>query len=139
MPAGSMWKTTSYHDNLKAHLCIETKVNEVLRDTGIIKTLISLIFHSGKHLNQSLREGNYFFKDIKKEGIVLYDTGRVRLSNFKKLTAEETRQKAQDYFDQWYIRGIEFLETFEFEMGKERFHNAAFLLHQVTERYYTLI
>ena len=110
-----------------------------MRDTGIVKTPISLIFHSGKHLNQSLREGNYFFKDIKKEGIVLYDTGRVRLSNPKKLTAEEARQKAQDYFDQWYIRGIEFLETFEFEMGKERFHNAAFLLHQVTELYYTLI
>ena len=44
----------TYHDNLKAHLRIETKVNEVLRDTGIVKTPISLIFHSGKHGNTEM-------------------------------------------------------------------------------------
>ena len=58
------------NDDLQAHFKIETKVNEMLRDTGLVKTPISLIFHSGKHLNQALREGNYFFQDIKKEGIV---------------------------------------------------------------------
>ena len=52
----------AYHDDLKAHLRIEIKVNEVLRDTGIVKTPVSLIFHPGKHLNQSLRLGNYFLK-----------------------------------------------------------------------------
>ena len=54
----------AYHDDLKAHLRIEIKVNEVLRDTGIVKTPVSIIFHPGKHLDQSLRLGNYFFKDI---------------------------------------------------------------------------
>ena len=44
----------TYHDNLKVHLRIETKVNEVLRDTGIVKTPISLIFHSGKHGNTEM-------------------------------------------------------------------------------------
>ncbi|TRX56044.1 HEPN domain-containing protein, partial [Fulvivirga sp. M361] len=127
------------HDDLKCHLKIETKVNEVLRDTGIVKTPVSLIFHSGKHLNQSLMQGNYFFKDIKKEGIVLYDTGKVHLQNPKKLTAEEARQKAQGYFDQWYESANYFLDDFTANLEKERFHNAAFLLHQVTERYYTTI
>ncbi len=127
------------YDDLKCHLKIETKVNEVLRDTGIVKTPISLIFHSGKHLNQSLMQGNYFFKDIKKEGIVLYDTGKVHLQNPKKLTAEEARQKAQGYFDQWYTGANEFLEHYEFDMTKSYLHSAAFHLHQVTERYYTAI
>ena len=129
----------TYHDNLKVHLRIETKVNEVLRDSGIVKTPISLIFHSGKHLNQSLREGNYFFKDIKKEGIVLYDTGKVRLSNPKKLTAEEARQKAQGYFDQWFESANRFVEFHKLAYDKKYFHEAAFQLHQVTERYYTTI
>ncbi|TRX50871.1 HEPN domain-containing protein, partial [Fulvivirga sp. M361] len=96
-------------------------------------------FHSGKHLNQSLMQGNYFFKDIKKEGIVLYDTGKVHLQNPKKLTAEEARQKAQGYFDQWFTSANEFLEFYQLAYDKSYFHNAAFLLHQVTERLYTTI
>ncbi len=127
------------HDDLKCHLKIETKVNEVLRDTGIVKTPVSLIFHSGKHLNQSLMQGNYFFKDIKKEGIVLYDTGKVHLQNPKKLTAEEARQKAQGYFDQWYTNGNNAFKKYQFSFDQILLNEAAFDLHQATERYYTTI
>ena len=35
----------AYHDDVKAHLRIEIKVKEVLRDTSIVKTSVSLIFH----------------------------------------------------------------------------------------------
>ena len=127
------------HDDLKANLKLETKVNATLRDTGRVKTPISLIFHSGKHLNQALREGSYFFQDIKKEGIVLYDTGKMNLQNPKKLTAEEARQKAQGYFDQWFTGANEFLEGYKFYLSRNSYHLAAFQLHQATERYYTTI
>ena len=127
------------HDDLHVNFKIETKVNKVLRDTGLVKTPISLIFHSGKNLNQALKRGNYFFKDIKKEGIILHDTGKVHLQHPKKLTAEEARQKAQEYFDQWYASASEFLEFYELAYNKNYFHKAAFELHQATERYYTTI
>ena len=127
------------HDDLQANFKIETKVNETLRDTGLVKTPISLIFHSGKHLNQALQRGNYFFQDIKKEGIVLHDTGNVRLQEPKKLTAEEAQQKAQEYFDQWFEGANEFLEGYKFYLSRNSYHLAAFQLHQATERYYTTI
>ena len=127
------------NDDLQAHFKIETKVNEMLRDTGLVKTPISLIFHSGKHLNQALREGNYFFQDIKKEGIVLYDTGHIRLQKPKKLNPEEARQKAQEYFDQWFTSASGFYKGFNFYLSEGDFHIAAFQLHQATERYYTTI
>ena len=127
------------HDDLVANIKLETKVNETLRDTGRVKTPISLIFHSGKHLNQALREGSYFFQDIKKEGIRLYDTGKVNLQNPKKLTAEEARQKAQGYFDQWFESANGFYKTFKFNLSENDLHLAAFQLHQATERYYTTI
>ena len=76
---------------------IKVTLNEVLWDTDIIKTSICLIFHPGKYLNQAMVRGNYFFHDIKKEGIVLYDTGKVGLQNPKKLAME----KVQPHFDQW--------------------------------------
>ena len=127
------------HDDLQANFKIETKVNETLRDTGLVKTPISLIFHSGKHLNQALQRGNYFFQDIKKEGIVLHDTGNVRLQEPKKLTAEEAQQKAKEYFDQWFRSANEFLIDFNHALGRNSLHKAAFELHQATERYYTTI
>ncbi len=132
------------HDDLKANIRLETKVNEILRDTGRVKTPISLIFHSGKHLNQALQRGSYFFQDIKKEGIVLYDTGKVRLQNPKKLAADEAQQKAQEYFDQWFESAGVFYEDFRHnfaksEKGRVYLNKAAFELHQATERYYTAI
>ncbi len=127
------------HDDLKANFKIEKKVDEALLETGRVKTPVSLIFHSVKHLNQALAQGNYFFQDIKKEGIVLYDSGKFHLQSPKNLTAEEARQKAQQYFDQWYVSGNRFLEHYEFDMTKSYYHDAAFHLHQATERYYTTI
>ena len=127
------------HDDLVANIKLETKVNETLRDTGRVKTPISLIFHSGKHLNQALREGSYFFQDIKKEGIRLYDTGKVNLQNPKKLTAEEARQKAQGYFDEWFESANRFLKFYDTAYDNDYLHEAAFLLHQATERFYTTI
>ena len=131
------------NDDLKANFKIETRVDE-LQAIRMVKTPVSLIFHSGKHLNQALREGNYFFKDIKKEGIVLYDTGTVTLQNPKKLTAEEARQKAQGYFDQWFESAGVFFEDFKHNLAKSEkgpiyLNKAAFELHQATERYYTTI
>ena len=127
------------HDDLHVNFKIESKVNKTLRDTGLVKTPISLIFHSGKNLNQALKRGNYFFKDIKKEGIVLHDTGKVHLQEPKKLSPEEVQQKAQEYFDQWFTSASYFFDDFTSNLEKERFHNAAFLLHQATERFYTTI
>ena len=126
------------NDDLKANFKIETRVDE-LQAIRMVKTPVSLIFHSGKHLNQALREGNYFFKDIKKEGIVLYDTGTVTLQNPKKLTVEEARQKAQGYFDQWYANGNNALKKYQFSYQEGLLNEAAFDLHQATERFYTTI
>ncbi|TMU55796.1 HEPN domain-containing protein [Flagellimonas algicola] len=127
------------HEDLKQKFRIEGRVKQELVDTGKVTTPVSLIFHGIKQLNASLSQGNYFFKDIKEEGIVLYDSQKFKLANPKKLTAEQYRQKTQDHFDQWFTSASEFLETFEFEMSKERFPKAAFELHQATERFYTTI
>jgi len=125
------------HDDLGNNHKIEDKVEKEL--SGKVLTTINLIFHSIKHLNQSLSMGNYFFQDIKKEGITLYDTRRFTLQQPKKLTPTEAKQKAQGYFDQWFTSANEFLDYYELGFKKENYHTAAFQLHQVTERLYTTI
>lgn len=127
------------HDDLKQSIQIETELKQKLIERSLIKTPVSLIFHSIKHLNQSLSEGNYFFQDIKKEGIFLYDSGRFQLQNPRKLSPAEAQQKAQGYFDQWFTSANHFMDDFESNLKKERLQKAAFELHQAVERFYTTI
>ncbi len=127
------------HEDLKKKFRIEDKVKAELTNTGKVKIPVSLIFHGIKQLNESLTMGNYFFHDIKEEGKVLYDSEKFKLATPKKLTPEQYQQKAQEYFDQWFESANHFLDDFISNLEKERFLNAAFMLHQATERYYTTI
>ena len=127
------------HEDLQQKFRIEDKVKAELTATGKVRTPVNLIFHGIKHLNQALRLGNYFFKDIKKEGIVMYDSEKYKLATPKLLTPQESQQKAQEHFDQWFASANEFMIDFKNAFGRESYHKAAFELHQATERYYTTI
>lgn len=127
------------HEDLKQKFRIEDRIKKELIETKKVKTPVSLIFHGIKQLNESLRMGNYFFKDIREEGKVLYDSEKFRLQEPKKLTPEQYQQKAQEYFDQWFESANDFLRHFGYALNDNSFHKAAFELHQATERYYTTI
>jgi HEPN domain-containing protein len=86
-----------------------------------------------------LEYGNYFFADIKKEGIVLFDSGRYKLSDAVDLSPKEQQAKMTENFKQWFDSGNGFFEQHQFALGKENLHIAAFELHQTAERYYTAI
>lgn len=58
------------------------------------------------------------------------------MSEEKRLTAEEKRQIAQKHFEYWFERASNFLEKFKLIFSKEKFTDAAFDLHQVTESCY---
>ncbi len=127
------------HEDMRRKFKIEDKVKNELTETGKVKTPVSLIFHSIKYLNKSLMVGNYFFKDIKQEGIELYNSEKFTLAAPKKMTTAQYQQKAQDYYDQWFQSASEFLEFYEIAFAKNFFHKAAFMLHQTAEHLYTTI
>jgi uncharacterized protein len=107
-----------------------------------LPTPINPIFHGIEFVNQELREGNYFFGDIKRDGIVLFNTSRYQLDDKRAMSAEEMQAKAQQYFNEWYQSANIFFETFETHLSKgtnEYLKVAAFQLHQATERYYGAI
>ena len=108
------------HEDLKQKFRIEDKVKTELTNTGKVKTPVSLIFHSIKHLNKALTIGNYFFKDIKEEGKVLYDSQKFKLATPKKLTAKQYQQKALEHFDQWFESANEFLIDFQNALERNR-------------------
>lgn len=83
--------------------------------------------------------GNYFFNDVIKEGIVLYNRGIFTLKESRELTPAEAQQKAQDYYDQWFTSANKFLKIYHFSFNEEDYYEVAFLLHQATEYFYTTI
>lgn len=104
-----------------------------------IPTPINPIFHGIDFVNTELREGNYFFGDIKKESIVLFNTSRYQLDDKRILTPAEIQAKAQFCYNEWFTSANKFYEYFEFAFNKGDNKESAFLLHQSVERYYGAI
>jgi uncharacterized protein len=106
-----------------------------------LATPVHPIFHGIEFVNLELQEGNYFFADIKKEGILLFNTSRYQLAEKRELSPIEIQKRAQADFIQWFEDANVFFENFESNFNKGRegdkyLKNSAFQLHQATERYY---
>jgi uncharacterized protein len=104
-----------------------------------LATPVHPIFHGIEFVNQELQEGNYFFADIKKEGIVLFNTSRYQLADKRDLSPAEMQRRAQADFDHWFDSANRFVVAYTSMMDNLYLNEAAFLLHQTTERYYGAI
>ena len=111
---------------------IEIMIDEELN----IKTPVSVIVHDIDFVNRRLSKAQYFFTDIKKEGVVLYSSGHCELKETKELLPFERKRLAQDDFEYYFDKANGFREGVDFYLGKGRLNEAAFLLHQATERLY---
>ena len=115
---------------------------ELMANEEITRT--SIIYHSIGFVNDKIERNYYFFIDILKEGIMLFDSGKFSLSEPKHLNAAQRVEKSTEEFEHWFESASHFLETFEFlfqkgESNKAYYKNAAFQLHQAAERYYAAI
>jgi HEPN domain-containing protein/predicted nucleotidyltransferase len=100
---------------------------------------VSLIVHAIDDINQQLERGHYFFSDIKKEGILLFDSGRFTLAEEKESTPEERQAYAQACFDEYFQHACRLYTTFEFHQQQGWNKLAAFDLHQTTETCYKTV
>jgi len=104
-----------------------------------IQPPFSLIIHTLQEVNDALAKGQYFFTDIKREGLVLYETDNRELAEVGNLSPKEYKVIAEKHYEQWFESAGEFLDTFFDDMKKQRFNKSAFELHQATERYYACL
>lgn len=103
------------------------------------QTPVQFINDDIKTLNRQLEEGRYFYTQLKQEGIVLYDSGKFKLSRRRKLNFKEIRQQAQEYFIEKYHRANLFLDHTRFDYDKKEYVMSSFDLHQACENYYYAI
>jgi uncharacterized protein len=118
---------------------LENDLMNAIHNTERILTPCSVIVHDIRYFNNQLEEGQYFFSDIKKEGVILYDSGKLNLQEAKPLNHEERYELAKEDFDHWFTDAMGFYRGFEFYMKEKSYNLAAFLLHQAAERYYNAL
>ncbi|MES2676884.1 MAG: HEPN domain-containing protein [Pseudomonadota bacterium] len=94
------------------------------------------VIESIDYINSELEKGKYFFSDIKKEGILLYDSGDFKLAEAKELSDEEKRKIAAEDYEHWFGKAEDFLLKFKTLFDVQKFNSAAFDLHQATESLY---
>jgi predicted nucleotidyltransferase len=119
------------------------KISETLQNLNLSASP-KLIAHDIGELNKKLSEGQYFFSDIKKEGILLFDSKKYELAEKRKLSPQEKQKIAQKHFDYWFNRAEGFARHFMTDFNNPKTKNSdnglmAFHLHQTAESCYKAI
>ena len=113
--------------------------DRLMRDP-FFKREVSVIFHTLDFVNDALGRAKYFFVDIYKDGIELYRAKAA--GNLKKpgpLSPKEAYEEAKEHFEEWFPSAVGLLDTQQYSLRQKRYKDAAFLLHQVTERLYNCL
>lgn len=113
------------------------------RDRGV-NTPTNLIVHSRREVNTALREGQYFFTDIRRDGIVLYELDDEPLADPRPLSPADAYATANEHFHERLSGASMMLETAELQLIKSEKSEvwrkgAAFSLHQAIEHAYAAL
>lgn len=90
-------------------------------------------------LNKELERSQYFFTDIVREGIKMYDTKEFKLAKPRELSFKEIKNFAESEFDKCFIYGSQFIDKVAPVTFKETCVIDSFLLHQACERFYNAV
>ncbi len=128
------------HDDLtdvpEFWLKAEERLTKLVGEGRDLRTPVSPIYHSLEDVNEKLRLGRYFFMDILREGVALFQEPGFHFVEPQPLSPAEALKETQEYFDEWFESAETFLTTSAVVKGMGRPKESAFLLHQATERFY---
>lgn len=114
----------------------------MIRAYTIEKTLhtpVNFIVHSLHEVNDGLSHGRVFFMEVKKDGVALYEADDRELATPKPKTPEQALAMAKEYYAKWFPSADAFHASFKFLAERGNLNEAAFNLHQATERLYSCL
>ncbi|MNS28186.1 HEPN domain protein [compost metagenome] len=115
--------------------------DKILRDPAVGRT-VNIIVHTMAEVNQALTRGEYFWTDILRDGVTLYELPGHPFAQPQPMTAVEAHEAARRHFEM-KMKDLELrIESARQNVGLsgEGQHVrkwAAFLLHQATETAYS--
>ena len=114
----------------------EERLNRELAITKTLKTPVNFIVHTLHEVNDGLAHGRFFFMDIARDGIALYQSEDSELAEPKPKTPSQALAMAREYYEEWLPAAQKRFDGAKFHIEKSNLKDAAFDLHQTTERLY---
>ncbi len=131
------------HKKLTDRVAVWAKASErFYREFAITHQLsapVNFIVHTLQEVNDALAHGRYFFMDIAKDGIALYESDDTELHKPKPKTPEQALALAKEYFDEWFPAATKRFEGAQFYRDKGYLKDSAFDYHQAAERLYNCV
>jgi uncharacterized protein len=128
------------HDKLTDRATYWSKADErLIRErtvTGVLRTPVNFIVHTLGEVNDALTQGRYFFADIARDGIVLYQVDDTGLAQPQPKTPAEALALTKEYAEDWLPTAREFYDGHTDARRRGNLKKAVFDLHQAAERYY---
>lgn len=119
-----------YWEKAEEHLDRETMILNRLR------TPVNFIVHTLQEVNDGLAHGRYFFMDVARDGIALYQVDDSELHTPKPKTPQQAFDMATAYFEQWFGLAVASRMGYQFFYSSQQFPDAAYNLQQACERLY---
>ncbi len=113
------------------------KLDDRLMRSREIATPVSIIVHTLREVNTELRRGQYFFSDIRRDGIAVYELNDEPLAEPGRLDAREAWAIAAEHSNDRLAHAKRFWDGAEFYRSRKDKKEAAFLLHQSIEQAYS--
>lgn len=114
----------------------EDQLLEVLAEGTRLRTPVSLVYHSLDDVNEKLRLGRYFFMDILRDGVVLFEEEGNPFVEPRPLSPEDALAETQAYYEEALENASQFYRQYQHAMADGAPKIAAFDLHQAAERLY---
>jgi len=109
--------------------------DRIARDPGIVRP-VNIIVHSIDEVNSALKRGEYFWTDIARDGIALYELPCHALATPMPLTPADAYRMANAYYKERFESAGDFFQSANDAIARGKSKLAAFLLHQATEQLY---
>lgn len=123
-------------DKVDYWLKVEDRLNRELAIDKTLHTPVNFIVHTMQEVNDGLAHGRYFFMDVAKDGIALYEFDDKELHKPKPKTPQQALDMAREYFDEWFAAAMRRHDFAKFGLEKGHLKETAFELHQTTETLY---
>jgi len=116
------------------------EIQDIIENRCRTHASVSVLVHDIDHVNQRLREGQYFFALMSRDAYLLYDAGTIPLVAAAPPDLPGIRQQAEKDFERWHRQAEAFFRSALYNIEQRQEPRVAiFLLHQAAEQIYQAI
>ena len=116
-------------------------IKKRIKKISLIPTPISFFVHDIAYVNRKLKEVQFFFSEVYREGILLFSRKNYSLTRpqLEKLSISDRLEAALNNFEDYMEASDQFYHGFEIYLKKKWNKLAAFNLHQAVENLYSTV